>query len=164
MQNVCAEDALGTQRGAVGNGLKGNGRTQIGEASAGVAQGEQAGLGTQARRKRIKLRTTDGAEQHGAGGKATLPGLGRERRAELDRGSATNGRLFKAEIVTTEVGDRTQDTHSFARNLRPNSIPGKNSYVQFHCVTSPPNYCCAAIRFGDLPSGPRWVRTIEIKS
>ena len=131
-ENIGPKDALGTQRRAAGDGLKGDGGTQIGEAAKGLAQGEQTCFGPPFGGQRIKLRTADRAQQHGAGGKAMLPGLRREGRAEIERGLAADGILFKTEIVAAEVGDRAQDAYGFARDLRPNSIPGKNRYVQFH--------------------------------
>ena len=106
----------------------------------------------------IELRAADGAQQHGTGVEAALAGVRREGQAKFDRGAAADGRLFKAKVVTAEVGDRTKDTHCFARNLRPNPVPGEHSDIQFH-------YCCARRHILLIsPKAHDALRTMEIKS
>ena len=134
----------GRERRAVGNGFIGDGRTQVGKAAKLLTQSKQACFGTALIGQPIKLRTAYGAEQHGSGSQATLHGLRRTGRAELDRCSAADGQLFKTKIVTAEVSDRTKNAHRFARDLP----------VQLHLRGEP--LCSTSL----LLPPPSWIRRL----
>ncbi len=135
-EDVGAFGDLGTQ-GRVGRerGV-GDGGAEVGVAAEGVANLEEAGLGTLVRGERVELFVADRAEQDGVGFEAGVEGGGGQGRAGGRDGDSAEEQGDEGEVVAAEFGDGLQDVDGFVGDFGADAVAGEDGYLETHSTDS----------------------------
>ncbi len=135
-EDVRAFGDLGTQ-GRVGRerGV-GDGGAEIGVAAEGVANLEEAGLGTLVRGERVEFFVADRAEQDGVGFEAGVEGGGGQRRAGGRDGDSAEEQRDEGEVVAAELGDGLEDVDGFVGDFGADAVAGEDGYLETHSTDS----------------------------
>ena len=131
-EDVCAFSDFGAKGRVVGEGAVGDGGAQVGEATEGFADLQQAGFGALAGGQCVELVVTDGTEEGGVALQGGCEGMVGQGFAVGGDGDAADGQWQELEDVAAMVGDGGDDIDGFVGHFGADAVSFEECDFEVH--------------------------------